>query len=168
MTVPIELRAPMRNVIHAFLSAAVSAVMVGLLAWADTGTARAASLEEEQRCLALAMYWEARGEGRQGMIAVGWTVLNRVRSEHFPSTPCEVVHQGGEQPPCQFSWWCDGKSDRPREGRNWSLAQMIAADLLTNPPPDPTAGATFFHATSVRSPWDLERTARIGRHVFYR
>ena len=154
--------------IHSFLAAAASAAIAGLLALCHTGTAQAATLEDEQHCLALALYWEARGEGRHGMIAVGWTVLNRVRSEHFPATPCEVVRQGGEQPPCQFSWWCDGRSDRPRERRDWRSALMIAADLLTNPPPDPTGGAIFYHSTSIRSPWKRERTARIGQHVFYR
>lgn len=154
--------------IHSFLAAAASAAIAGLLALGHSGTAQAASLEDEQHCLALAMYWEARGEGRHGMIAVGWTVLNRVRSEHFPATPCEVVRQGGEQPPCQFSWWCDGRSDRPRERRDWLSALLIAADLLTNPPPDPTGGAIFYHSTSIRSPWKRERTARIGQHVFYR
>ena len=50
--------------------------------------ASAASLKQERDCLALAIYWEARGEGTRGMLAVGWTVLNRVSSRDFPSTPC--------------------------------------------------------------------------------
>src|SRR5690606_18896733 len=61
-----------------------------------------AALEKEQRCLALAMYFEARSEGPEGMRAVGSVVLNRVESDQFPPTPCEVVHEGGETPPCQF------------------------------------------------------------------
>lgn len=65
-----------------------------------------------QQCLALAMYWEARGEGRRGMVAVGSVVLNRVADNRFPNTLCAFVHQGGEIPPCQFSWWCDCKSDK--------------------------------------------------------
>jgi spore germination cell wall hydrolase CwlJ-like protein len=84
--------------------------------------ADAASLRDEQQCLALSLYWEARGEGREGMIAVGWTLLKRVQSREFPSTPCGVVRQGGERPPCQFSWWCDGKSDRPRNQDSWEQA----------------------------------------------
>lgn len=131
--------------------------------------ADAASLREEQRCLALALYWEARGEGRRGMVAVGWTILNRVHSEHFPATPCGVVLQGGERPPCEFSWWCDGKSDRPREPQSWHQAMLIAAELLLDPPPDPTGGSLYYHSTSIRSPWHQQRvrTALIGRHVFY-
>ena len=86
-----------------------------ILASQFANDASARSLHEEQQCLALAMYWEARGEGRHGMIAVGWTILNRAKSENFPATPCVVVYQGGERSPCQFSWWCDGKSDQPRD-----------------------------------------------------
>ena len=141
---------------------------VSVVATRGVATANAASLRDEQHCLALNMYWEARGEGRQGMIAVGWTVLNRVRSRQFAATPCEIIRQGGEQPPCQFSWWCDGKSDLPRDQNSWRSAQIIAADLLVNPPPDPTHGALYFHSTSIRPPWQRDRTVQIGRHVFYR
>ena len=143
------------------------ALLLGLV---DLGTssAAAASLSAEQQCLALNIYWEARGEAREGMIAVGWVVLNRVRSKQFPATPCAVVLQGGERPPCEFSWWCDGRSDRPREQRSWQRAQIVAADLLVNPPPDPTRGALFYHNTTIRPPWNRVRTVRIGNHVFYR
>ena len=144
------------------------AALIGLLTQFHTSNANAASLKEEQHCLAQSLYWEARGEGRNGMIAVGWTVLNRVHSKDFPATPCEVVRQGGEQPPCQFSWWCDGRSDRPLDQRSWKSALETAAELLLNPPRDPTGGALFYHSTSIRSPWRRVRTARIGRHVFYR
>lgn len=140
---------------------------VALLAASDAG---AATLRNEQQCLALALYWEARGEGRTGMTAVGWTVLNRVRNPDFPSTPCAVVRQGGERPPCQFSWWCDGRSDRPRERRSWNLALLIAAELLVDPPADPTGGSLYYHSVTVNPRWirSLRRTARIGSHVFYR
>lgn len=133
-------------------------------------SSEARGLQQEHRCLALALYWEARGESRRGMVAVGWTVLNRSRSPEFPSTPCEVVLEGGEKPPCQFSWWCDGKSDRPRDHDSWIRARVIAAQLLTDPPPDPTGGALFYHSTSIRVPWTRprRRTIRIGNHIFYR
>lgn len=124
----------------------------------------------QQECIALAMYWEARGEGPRGMEAVGWTILNRTNSSHFPSTPCEVVFEGGERPGCQFSWYCDGSSDRPRDWRSWQQAMQIAGELLTEPQPDPTAGALFFHSDDIGNPWRRSRvrTAKIGGHVFYR
>ena len=121
-----------------------------------------------QQCLALAMYWEARGEGRQGMAAVGHVVLNRVADPRFPNDACAVVHQGGETPPCQFSWWCDGKSDRPTHAALWHQSLDLAGELMRQRHSDPTRGALFFHNTSIRNPWRYARTARIGNHVFYR
>ncbi len=122
----------------------------------------------QQRCLALAMYWEARGEGRHGMVAVGSVVLNRVADRRFPNNACDVVFQGGETPPCQFSWWCDGKSDRPTHQGLWRTSLTLANELLTDPPGDPTQGALFFHSTSIKPPWKRTRVAHIGNHVFYR
>jgi N-acetylmuramoyl-L-alanine amidase len=121
-------------------------------------------------CLSLAMYWEARGEGRRGMMAVGSVVLNRVQSHQFPNSICSVVYEGGEKPPCQFSWWCDGKSDRPRNRSQWLAAQDVSETLLSNASSDPTGGALFFHSASIRSPWHRtrDRTAKIGNHIFYR
>jgi len=151
--------------------AVVSAILMALLTAASTCNAddfNASYSTAEQHCLALTMYWEARGEGTAGMTAVGWTVLNRVQSKKFPNTPCEVIHQGGERPPCEFSWWCDGRNDRPRDSRSWKTALTVAAELLSNPPQDPTQGALYFHNTGVRPAFRGSPTVRIGRHVFYR
>jgi spore germination cell wall hydrolase CwlJ-like protein len=121
-------------------------------------------------CLALAMYWEAKAEGAEGMRAVGEVVLNRVAHPKFPGTICGVVRDGGEQPPCQFSWWCDGKSDQPIEARPWALAQRLARSLLMDRAQDPTRGALFFHSARIATPWALprQRTVQIGHHIFYR
>lgn len=127
--------------------------------------------KEAVQCLALTLYWEARSEGRQGMIAVGWVVLNRVQHNDFPDTVCGVVTQGGETPPCAWSWWCDGRNDRPRNPKIWERAQTLARRLLHSPPRDPTQGALWFHHVSMKKPpWAkvYRRTVRIGKHVFYR
>jgi spore germination cell wall hydrolase CwlJ-like protein len=140
------------------------------LALAQPGRGAAAVLDQNAHCLALAMYWEAKSEGRDGMLAVASVVLNRVADPEFPDTVCAVVKEGGESPPCQFSWWCDGRSDRPTEPGAWANATRIAQRVLDNPPSDRTRGALFFHNTSIETPWvrQRERTVRIGRHVFYR
>jgi N-acetylmuramoyl-L-alanine amidase len=126
--------------------------------------------QSAQHCLALAMYWEAKNEGADGMLAVASVVLNRVAHPEFPDTVCGVVKQGGESPPCQFSWWCDGKSDRPTEARAWATATQIAERVLQSPPSDYTRGALFFHNTAIETPWlhKRQRTVQIGRHIFYR
>jgi spore germination cell wall hydrolase CwlJ-like protein len=146
----------------------VAALLVCSDPWS---TARAAPAPDDAaRCLALALYWEAKTEGPDGMRAVASVVLNRVAHPQFPSTVCGVVTQGGERPPCQFSWWCDGKSDRPTDPRAWRLARQIAQAALAKPPPDRTRGALFFHNAAIPTPWvrKRERTAQIGRHIFYR
>jgi N-acetylmuramoyl-L-alanine amidase len=123
------------------------------------------------RCLALNLYWEARSEGREGMLAVGWVVLNRVAHPKFPNTVCEVIHQGGEKPPCEWSWWCDGRSDRPTAPKSWAIAQDLARKLLSQPPADPTHGALWFHHEKLGVPrwWKSRKpTAHIGHHKFYK
>jgi spore germination cell wall hydrolase CwlJ-like protein len=126
---------------------------------------------EDRRCLAQTIYFEARGEPLAGQKAVAKVVLNRVRHGDFPDTICAVVRQGGERPlgSCQFSWWCDGRSDKPRAGEAWRRAQTLAAELTTERH-DAFDGALYFHNIRVRPSWSyrLERVARIGDHIYYR
>jgi N-acetylmuramoyl-L-alanine amidase len=126
--------------------------------------------DQNAQCLALAMYWEAKNEGPDGMLAVASVVLNRVAHPEFPDTVCGVVEQGGESPPCQFSWWCDGKSDQPTDARAWASAKRMAQIALRSPPSDHTRGALFFHNPAIATPWvrERQRTVQIGQHVFYR
>jgi spore germination cell wall hydrolase CwlJ-like protein len=130
--------------------------------------ARAKIDPESQRCLALTMYWEARGEGKRGMEAVGAVVLNRVADPRFPHTVCGVIYQGGERPPCQFSWWCDGRSDRPTQRSAWTASLALAAEMLKGTVPDPTHGALYFSEISIPQPPQRIRTAQIGNHAFYK
>lgn len=122
-------------------------------------------------CLALAVYFEAAGEPLRGQQAVAHVVLNRAAQADFPGSVCAVVRQGGEQPPCQFSWWCDGRSDRPEPGQRWESAQRVARDALAGGSVDPTGGALYFHRADLgRLTWTrpLEVAAYIGAHVYYR
>ncbi len=135
----------------------------------DPGSDSAGPVDPQAHdCMALAMYWEARGEGRDGMIAVGSVVLNRIEHEQFPDDTCSVIREGGETAPCQFSWWCDGRSDRPKPDAVWEESLEVARDVLTGESDDPTNGALYFHHDSIEPPWEKERTATIGSHIFYR
>jgi len=141
-----------------------------VLAWISLSGA-AQYNEKALHCMALNLYHEVRSERRESKIAVGWVVLNRVEDREFPDTVCQVIHEGGESPPCEWSWWCDGESDEPQNATAWAAAQRLARNLLQNPPPDPTRGALWFHHVSVEPPpWaqHFKRTVRIGEHVFYR
>lgn len=121
-------------------------------------------------CLAKTIYFEARGESEEGQRAVAAVVLNRVASADFPNTICEVVHQGGTgTKDCQFSWWCDGRSDKPKDRESWEQAITIAYEMMTGAP-DPTNGALYYHNTGVSPSWrtQLRRLATIGDHAYYR
>ena len=136
-------------------------------------------------CLALNMYHEARGQGSAGLLAVSSVVLNRVNDKRFPNTICEVIEQGptreswkknGEFYPirhkCQFSWWCDGRSDIPKDINTYTKLLTIARSMVYNDMAfiDITDGALFYHAHYVKPAWAKvkRRTTRIGDHIFYR
>ncbi|MEX2453641.1 MAG: cell wall hydrolase [Rhodospirillaceae bacterium] len=134
--------------------------------------AAAAGLSPEMRCLALTVYWEARSKATEGQLAVAHVVLNRVAAGEFPDTICGVVRQGGERPlhRCQFSWWCDGRSDSPTNAAAWGKSVSVAREALSAGAPDPTGGALYFHTDAVAPGWaaDKTRLVRIGQHLFYR
>ena len=122
-------------------------------------------------CLALNIYFEARNEPQLGQAAVAHVVMNRVSDPRFPDTACQVIRQGGERVRhrCQFSWWCDGLSDNPRNAAIWGRAQDQAHEVYWGRSEDPTAGALWYHADYVRPYWRraFDRGPKIGRHIFY-
>ena len=131
-------------------------------------------------CLALNTYHEAKNQSMIGQVATAQVVMNRVADSRYPNTVCEVVKQGpkykGSDVPvrhkCQFSWFCDGKSDEPRrDSKEWRMAQEYARIVLSGRIAlDVTEGATHYHATYVRPSWakTKTRTTRIESHIFYR
>ncbi|HKJ96072.1 MAG TPA: cell wall hydrolase [Gammaproteobacteria bacterium] len=131
------------------------------------GNARA---ETAEQCLARTLYFEARGDGTESMAAVAAVVMNRVRDTDFPDNPCAVVKQGGEKPPCQFSYWCDGKSDRPTDKEQWRRARSIARKALKGDLENPVGGALYFHDDSVKAPFHDKRqyVKTVGSLRFYR
>lgn len=137
---------------------------------AETGAVRKLDWES-LRCLALNIYHEARGEPLQGKIAVAHVVLNRAAAGRFPTEVCDVIKQGGEirRHRCQFSWWCDGRSDKPRDLAAWRESLLIALMIRRGAADDPTGGALWYHADSVQPSWASHMKARtkIGRHIFY-
>ena len=125
----------------------------------------------ERRCLATAIYFEARGEPVRGQIAVAQVILNRVRSPLFPETICGVVYQGQMHPGCQFSFTCDGHTDNPRNDDQWALAQDIAKKITAGQLWLPEVGySTYYHANYVSPSWvgDMNKIDKIGRHIFYK
>ena len=123
------------------------------------------------RCLAEALYFEARGETVRGQIAVAEVILNRVSSPRFPGTVCGVINQGtGKRYQCQFTYTCDGHPERINEPAAYVRVGKIARMMLDGAPRNLAGGATYYHTTAVRPSWSrkFRRTARHGVHLFYK
>lgn len=130
-----------------------------------------AQFEKEVHCLGLNIYFEARSEPELGQRAVGHVVMNRVAHPDYPATVCGVIRQGGEQQlhRCQFSWWCDGRSDKPVNKKAWEQSLRLARMIYLGRLKDTTGGALWYHATYTTPYWSkvLRQGDRIGQHIFY-
>ena len=148
-----------------------------------SGSASAQNFELEKlfpqvQCMALNVYYEARGSNLADKAAVADVVLNRVNDTRYPDTVCDVVKQGLQDAngnmlrnKSQFSWYCDGKHDRPQDEDRWVEAQSIAWNIVEeNKYRGITEGSTHYHATYVNPRWakTLQLVGRIGAHIFYR
>ena len=113
-------------------------------------------------CIAIAIYFEARGESIEGQQMVAATIINRVNHPQFPATACDVVKQRK-----QFSFYSDGKSDKPTESQAYLRAARIASEALKEGVVNETS--LYFHSVAVRPIWrhKLKRIGKIGNHVFY-
>ena len=130
-------------------------------------------------CLALNVYHEAKNQSFIGQVAVAQVVMNRVKDKRYPNTVCEVVKQGQTykwkpsfpiKNRCQFSWYCDGKSDKPMEIKAWEDAMHVANGVYNQHLDDFVEGATHYHADYVNPSWAETKTyvTRIDDHIFYR
>jgi len=127
----------------------------------------------EQRCLAEAMYYEARGEGVDGEKAIAEVVFHRMKSAGYPHSVCGVVYQGAAlKHACQFSFACSGELQQRKTPGAWARAKRLAAKILGGliQLGDVTEDAVSFHAVDVEPGWSdrLVKTIQIGNHVFYR
>ena len=140
-------------------------------------------VRRELDCLARNIYWEARSEPVEGMIAVAQVTLNRVAHNSFPDDICDVVYQGPTKASwkdksvyypvkhrCQFSWYCDGKSDRISSvnqtifDRCYEVARQVLIEGKRLPG---LKQAVFYHADYVSPGWRYPKLAKIGTHIFY-
>jgi hypothetical protein len=122
-------------------------------------------------CLTQAVYYEARGEGSDGMKAVAQVVLNRVRHPAFPKTICGVVFQGAARSSgCQFSFTCSGVMRGRVNASAWTRARSVASGALSGSVFARVGNATHFHTTNVAPGWrsSLVQVSQVGSHLFYR
>ena len=145
----------------------------------------AGHLADESYCLAENVYHEARNQPKVGQMAVMSVTLNRVNDPRYPNTICGVTKQGPTRPSwkdetvmipikhrCQFSWYCDGKSDRIHDMETFNSIYLFTSGLVdgTITLLDVTDGATHYHADYVEPDWakTKTKTIEIEDHIFYR
>ena len=166
-------------------------IVMGLIVTNPLALSAPADIHEELYCLALNAYHEARGVSMDEMIAVSQVVMNRVDNSKHYTTVCDVITEGPIRQSwrsimddtlkdeervwypirdkCQFSWYCDGKSDMPMEEDAWETALIVSEDILVNRPMV-LKGAIHYHAIDVNPKWAKTKTfiTRIGDHLFYK
>jgi spore germination cell wall hydrolase CwlJ-like protein len=164
----------MKKIVKLLIAVCAATLSTVFLANAETQDIIDRETHPELYCLALNIYFEARGEQIEGQYAVADVTLNRVESSRFPDTICEVVYQCRRANRCQFSWVHQIRNPhnpRIREADAWQDAQLHAMEIMYwEIQRGITDGATYFHADWVRPRWrhDFEKTAQIGVHLFYR
>tara|TARA_Y100000114_G_C11696888_1_gene296459 strand:- start:390 stop:812 length:423 start_codon:yes stop_codon:yes gene_type:complete len=130
-------------------------------------------------CLAMNIYFEARNQSFIGQVAVAQVVMHRVYDERFPNNVCDVVYQGERyswntdipvRNRCQFSWFCDGKSDKPTDAMAWERSLLVASGVYGGGSYDTVSGATHYHSVDVLPSWSESKQyiVRIDDHIFYR
>lgn len=131
--------------------------------------------DSELDILAKTLWAEARGEGRDGMIAVAWVIRNRAEKPGWWGSSIETVCLKA----WQFSCWNSNDPNAPYlrggkaiPGREYTLAREAAIAVVNGHEPDPTGGATHYYSTTMKKPptWAASgrRTTQIGRHIFFR
>ena len=132
-------------------------------------------------CMAKNIYFEAGNQPLAGKVAVAQVVLNRMEHSAYADDVCGVVYDAqwrenwkGNMVPiinkCQFSWFCDGKSDDPEDSKTWLKCLTLARNILQGEYGDITEGATHYHSVYVNPYWadSLNQTVTINEHIFYK
>jgi spore germination cell wall hydrolase CwlJ-like protein len=119
--------------------------------------------DRELHCLAVGVYYEAKGEPLAGQLAVAEVILGRSTSGRFPRSVCSVLTQRG-----QFSFVRGGKLPSPPANAAWRKAVAVAQVAQKNLWDSPVDGALYFHARYVAPRWKRARVGSVGNHVFYR
>ena len=155
--------------------------MTGMFLMFASMKANASDENGEIFCMAKNIYFEAGNQPVAGKVAVSLVVLNRVEHPSYPDNVCDVIYQAqmrenwkGNLVPvrhkCQFSWYCDGKSDEPVDSATWLFSLATANRVLSGDFADYTEGATHYHADTVYPYWadSLNQTVIINNHIFYK
>lgn len=121
--------------------------------------------KEQLRCVAQAVYFEARGESRKGQRAVATVIFNRSKSRRFPDNFCDIVYQKNSNG-CQFTWACSDHTISNRRLYDRILIDVRGTFNLkrTDRLYDVTDGALYFS----NSEPEHSKYVRIGNQFFWR
>ncbi|WP_249219168.1 cell wall hydrolase [Loktanella sp. SALINAS62] len=111
-------------------------------------------------CMERAMFFESHRSSRDGLVAVGSVVMNRVASDQFPDTVCGVVSQKNQFAP--------GVMRRPMTSDAMPRVQEAARAVLAGERHPLIGDAQFFHAATHRFPYDnMHYVVTAGGNAFY-
>jgi len=124
-------------------------------------TSRASSHSPKDReCLERAMFFESNRSSRDGMIAVGTVVMNRLRSGNHGSTICQVVGEPGQFAP--------GVMTRPMNSRAMPDVEEAADAVLKGERKAKLKNTMYFHTAGLRFPYkNMHYTMVAGGNAFY-
>lgn len=134
---------------------------------------------EDYQCMVLNIYFESQNQSLQGQYAVADVVMYRLEHYNYPNTICGVIQDARYydwnpnliiKHKCQFSWFCDGKSDEPIYEQAFMRAEMIAKEVISDPNYIPVIEhALFYHGDYVTPNWASSRKfiKQIDNHLFY-
>ena len=167
------------------IAALCAMTAVGAFHWQEAQAQHQLSTvtQEDRECLAQNVFFEARNQSTLGQVAVAWVTINRMESTQYPDSICGVVKQGHTdgngnmiRNKCQFSWYCDGKSDAIPDNviaqRAWEDAGIVAEVVLLDWARgkfSPVQNSTMYHADYVDPYWSdsYNRVVKIDDHIFY-
>ena len=122
-------------------------------------------LDEQEYCLANAVYFEARGESLEGQLAVADVVINRTESPRYPDNWCDVIKQYK-----QFSFVENRQFPRISEGQAWDTAKAVAKVAIDDARDVVRGDVLWYHADYVAPTWRtaFNEVTKVGVHIFYR
>lgn len=113
-----------------------------------------------QDCMERAMYFESNRSSRDGMIAVGTVVMNRVESGQYERDVCGVVGQRNQFAP--------GVMTRKMDKKTSPLLTEAARSVLRGERHPLVGDAQFFHAASYRANYNnMHYVVTAGGNAFY-
>ena len=120
----------------------------------------AAATASNRDCMARAMFFESHRSSREGLVAVGTVVMNRVNSGEYPNTICGVVGQKNQFAP--------GVMTRKMNSKAMPDVMAAADAVLAGERHPMVQNAKFFHTAGLNFPYpNMHYVLKAGGYAFY-